>query len=212
MRILKRDPDFSLVLMDMQMPVMDGFQATEMIRTQLKLTDLPIIALTAYTMKGDQEKCLAVGCNDYLGKPLDMKKLADIIEGFIKKVDRKTYPAPSSQPTTSSPEVEDSVAEEEEFLREIQGDFVETFSKKARGFKEAMEVGDFKALRFLGHGLKGASGTVGFPELSDLGGRIELAAEEQNINFLEELAFELEEEFSRILAEFSGDVRDNKSS
>jgi PAS domain S-box-containing protein len=73
--------NFELVLMDVQMPKMDGFQATRMIRAREKETGLhlPIIAMTAHAMKGDREKCLAVGMDDYIAKPLNVKQLTETI-------------------------------------------------------------------------------------------------------------------------------------
>jgi len=75
---------FSLVLMDMQMPVMNGFDATRTIRTLSGYHDTPIIALTAFAMKGDREKCLDAGATDYIPKPIDSKE-------FIEKVKHYTH-------------------------------------------------------------------------------------------------------------------------
>jgi CheY-like chemotaxis protein len=73
--------NFELILMDIQMPKMDGFQATRLIRDKEKETGLhlPIIAMTAHAMKGDREKCLAVGMDDYIAKPLNVKQLSETI-------------------------------------------------------------------------------------------------------------------------------------
>ena len=79
--VQQENPD--LVLMDIQMPVMDGFTAIEKIRTDLGLTDLPIIALTALAMDGDEEKCLAIGANHYLSKPVKLKELVILMEGYL---------------------------------------------------------------------------------------------------------------------------------
>jgi CheY-like chemotaxis protein len=69
-----------LILMDVQMPVMDGLEATRQIRSNPKFTQIPIIALTALAMPGDRDRCLAAGMNDYLSKPIRMKQLTTIIE------------------------------------------------------------------------------------------------------------------------------------
>jgi CheY-like chemotaxis protein len=73
----------SLILMDIQMPVMDGFEATRRIREVPGLQTVPIIALTALAMKGDRERCLEAGMTDYVSKPLSLKSLAGIIKDHI---------------------------------------------------------------------------------------------------------------------------------
>ena len=80
---------FDLVLMDGQMPVMDGYEATILIRSGLVPgvnTRIPIVALTAHAMVGEDQKCLAAGMNDYLTKPLDRSKLIEVLAKYLKKV------------------------------------------------------------------------------------------------------------------------------
>ena len=77
---LLASPDgFDVVLMDLQMPVMDGLQATMHIRKQLKLTEIPIIAMTANVMVEDFERCIAAGMNDHLGKPFKIQTLVELL-------------------------------------------------------------------------------------------------------------------------------------
>ena len=76
---LAKKEHFDLILMDMQMPIMNGFEATEQIRALENYKDTTIIALTAFAMKGDKEKCLDAGATDYIPKPIDSKE-------FIEKV------------------------------------------------------------------------------------------------------------------------------
>ncbi|MBW1707955.1 MAG: response regulator, partial [Deltaproteobacteria bacterium] len=73
-----------LILMDMQMPVMSGFEATRIIREIDDLKEIPIIALTARAMKGDEEKVLAAGCSDYLSKPVMPKDLLRKVEEWLR--------------------------------------------------------------------------------------------------------------------------------
>ena len=72
-----------LILMDIQMPVMDGIEAIKQIRLNPDLVNIPIVALTALAMVGDREKCLASGASDYLAKPFKLKDLAKMIQTFL---------------------------------------------------------------------------------------------------------------------------------
>ncbi|HYX35837.1 MAG TPA: response regulator [Oligoflexus sp.] len=81
--ILSKVPSINLVLMDVMMPVMDGLEAMQKIRQNKALKQLPIIALTAKAMKGDQEKCLTAGANDYLAKPVDLERLVSLIRVWL---------------------------------------------------------------------------------------------------------------------------------
>lgn len=72
-----------LVLMDMSLPVIDGWQATEMLRADAATAAIPIIALTAHAMPGDEEKALAAGCNDYDTKPIELARLLDKINSCL---------------------------------------------------------------------------------------------------------------------------------
>ncbi|MDH7604795.1 MAG: response regulator [Melioribacter sp.] len=79
---MAKQEKFDLILMDMQMPIMNGFEATEKIRQMPEYKNVPIIALTAFAMKGDREKCLEVGATDYIPKPIDSKEFIDKIKYY----------------------------------------------------------------------------------------------------------------------------------
>ena len=81
--ILERNEQIDLVLMDIMMPVMDGYEAIEKIRANKKFANLPIIAVTAKAMKGDREKTIAVGANDYISKPVDVDKLISLMRVWL---------------------------------------------------------------------------------------------------------------------------------
>ena len=77
--VANASPPFDVVLMDLQMPVMDGFEATRIIRQEMGLHDLPIVAMTANALHSDREACLAAGMNEHVGKPFDLNKLVDVL-------------------------------------------------------------------------------------------------------------------------------------
>jgi len=83
LELLDKHPDIALVLMDIMMPEMDGYEAMRQIRTQERFRKLPIIALTAKAMKGDKAKCIEAGANDYLSKPVDSDKLISLMRVWL---------------------------------------------------------------------------------------------------------------------------------
>jgi CheY-like chemotaxis protein len=80
---IRENPDVDIVLMDIMMPDMDGYEAMAAIRLDPRFKDLPIIAMTAKALKGDQEKCLQAGANDYISKPLDIEKLLSLLRVWL---------------------------------------------------------------------------------------------------------------------------------
>ncbi len=83
--VLRKDTEIDLILMDVMMPVMDGYEAIKAIRTQMRLTKLPIIALTAKAMKDDREKCIEAGADDYMAKPVNIEKLLSLMRVWLYK-------------------------------------------------------------------------------------------------------------------------------
>jgi len=82
---LKANDQIDLVLMDIMMPEMDGYEAMQLIRKEKKYEKLPIIALTAKALKDDREKCLAAGANEYLSKPVEKDKLISLLRVWLYK-------------------------------------------------------------------------------------------------------------------------------
>ncbi len=80
--IREQQPD--LVLMDIQLPGMDGLSATKIIKEDPSLKDIPIVALTSYAMQGDEEKALEAGCSGYIAKPIDTRKFLETISQYLK--------------------------------------------------------------------------------------------------------------------------------
>jgi len=85
LEMLNMHPDIELVLMDIMMPEMDGYEAMKQIRSQVKFENLPVIALTAKAMKDDKQKCIDAGANDYITKPIDIERLLSLMRVWLSK-------------------------------------------------------------------------------------------------------------------------------
>ena len=81
-----------LILMDVQMPRMNGLEATQKLRSETEFKHTPIIALTALAMSSDRERCLAAGMDEYISKPINLKTLSKIVQGFLSSREESTPP------------------------------------------------------------------------------------------------------------------------
>ena len=147
---------FDVVLMDVQMPEMGGFEATAAIRKAEEATGahLPIIAMTAHAMKGDRERCLAAGMDEYLTKPLDSRGLCTLVEHIAaghQSVDMDPPPAEISDQVLAR------VGGDRQLLAEISRLFVDDAPRHLERIREALEQRDGESLRRAAHGLKGAA-------------------------------------------------------
>jgi PAS domain S-box-containing protein len=172
------DQSFDAILMDVQMPEMDGFEATAAIREREKSSGrhLTIIAMTAHAMKGDRERCLQAGMDGYVSKPLQPDALYAAVEGPTAAPG--AAPAPVAAPV--EPVVLDDAVLREQFgndpalLKEIAGIFVETCSTWQADLRSAAEALDAARLQRAAHTVKGAVSHFGDREAYDAAYRLEL--------------------------------------
>ena len=189
---------YDVVLMDCQMPEMDGFEATGIIRgwrlskgqeaTQEavfkdRVSHIPIIAMTANAMKGDRERFIEAGMNDYLPKPIDKAVLCSALDMAAVSVDtgkpkRADHPIDSEPLCFNHPEALNRLGHDEELLREISGQFLERGTALVDKLTSALESLSVRDLRTAAHTLKGTALTLGAEQLGAAARQIESAARE----------------------------------
>lgn len=215
--------DFDMVMMDIQMPVMNGHDATKKLRKEGYTK--PIVAVTAHAMKGDKEKCLASGCNDYLSKPINRKELVEIIgkylpqktEDLSEKVDSVTAevkeltqmcgatgdtPAESNG-TLPADNLIDwdsvmSICDDEDVIKQVVEMFLKDSPKCLNSLAEAIKSANPKHIKMYAHSMKGASIQIGAKKLSDIALKLEHAGRDKDMEHVPAMFNELQDEYSKL--------------
>jgi PAS domain S-box-containing protein len=182
---------YDLVLMDMQMPVMDGVTATREIRRLLRFAGLPIIAMTANAMEGDRQHCLDVGMNDHLAKPVEPEDLWRALSKWIKAPPAAGENPPGAGRAETACEIPQGIAglDTATGLRRVLGKKVfyrSMLRKFVAGQKHAMDemraafaAGDLATAERLAHTTKGLAGTIGAAQLQELAAAVERAVRDR---------------------------------
>ena len=187
---------FDAVLMDIQMPKMDGYEATANIRKIPELKSLPIIAMTAHAMKGDEEKCLKAGMDGYVSKPISQDRLFHTIWKLVERQKKAPYYKEQEAPearritvaeTEGLPErlpginIQDALSAlniDKAVFKHILIGFLKNNEESANKIRDAFDAKDWESLVQLAHSIKGSAGSIGADELYKAARELETAGRE----------------------------------
>lgn len=197
---------FDIILMDLQMPVMDGMTATRKIREWETMAHTPIIALTANAMTGDRELCEAAGMDGYLTKPIEVERLRSILSKFgLERQDAETAPCAPAQISSQNPSAPVDLSEfqritdgDQTFAQELIAAFLASGEQQLAEMTAAVARNDRAALAKAAHKLKGACANIHAQALMVVAERIETESAAADARILNQSNVQLRCEFDRV--------------
>lgn len=208
---------FDAVLMDIQMPEMDGIEATRNIREEFTLAELPIIAMTANVMRGDRERYISAGMNDYISKPIHYEALYDIL---IRCTHRAAQPINQGMEATVRPVETMLVFDPEQAIARVGrkddylgmlGKFIPSYGQAVQSIRGAIEAEDWRLADRCAHTLKGAAATIGASLLSGAAGKLEAAIAARQSGKYSRLTARVDTELSRVIVMVEAYLEDNQN-
>jgi signal transduction histidine kinase/HPt (histidine-containing phosphotransfer) domain-containing protein len=208
------DRKYGLVMMDIQMPVMDGYEATAMIRnpkSRIFNHSIPVIAMTAHALKGDQEKCLAAGMDDYISKPIDVHKLKELLEKWtqlIRNNPETPFPAGEMEeyPVFDFKSLFDRAMEDMQLMRDVLEEYLCDVPDSLAKFSKSVSARDSETVIMIAHTLKGSSSGIGAMRLAKFAEKIELAVKAGEWDIVPDLISKLKNQFELLKAEIKEKV------
>jgi len=210
---------YDLIFMDCQMPKMDGYGATRAIRErEADGEHVPIIAMTAHALKGDRERCLEAGMDDYLAKPVDPDKVMDTVLRWFQGDTAETLgegreplamgarvetPGPAGGAVRGEPVIDEAQAVRTtggnaRILRRVSGVFLSNVPAEVEQLRAALAEADADEARRLAHSIKGAAASIGGNSVRDAALQLELAAKEGALDKAQALIDDFQAEFARL--------------
>ncbi len=200
---------YDLVLMDVQMPEMNGFEATRIIRdpgSRVLRHDIPIVAMTAHALKGDRERCLEAGMDDYVSKPVTALGLGEILDRYLEGVATSGVIEPELKTPRDRPVDMEGIREiaegDIEFERELIESFLSDSEEQIRQLDHALFEQNAEEVRLRAHTLKGSSANVGAKRLKELAYRMEKLGFGKELAGAPDLFAELKDAFQEARAIF----------
>jgi signal transduction histidine kinase/HPt (histidine-containing phosphotransfer) domain-containing protein len=197
---------FDLIFMDIQMPRMNGYEATKMLRDKGITT--PIIALTANAMKGDEQNCISAGCDGYLSKPIDRSKLSGILDNYFTS---ENTLMPAGVEAVDPPMCTDNDCEavinwqqilsrgfDEQLMQEIVPTYLDDNNEQLQKLSMAVETSNIPDIKLYAHAIKGAAANIGAIRLSEIAQRLEYKTVEKDLSDAKELLQSLMLEFDML--------------
>jgi len=181
--------NYDLVLMDMQMPELDGLSATRRIRDSGY--DKPIIALTANATNEDIDSCHNAGCDGFLSKPVDWSKFYQALSSHLNEDEAEV---------TGMAAIESEIIKGEPALARLVVKFLDSLPERLQDLKQTVYANDWQNMSFQLHNLKGLGGNFGYPQVTKLAARMEFEIKKQDYSKVRASLQELESLFSRLLA------------
>ena len=211
--------EYDAVLMDVQMPEMDGFEASRRIRRDDRFDDLPIIAMTAHAMKGVREECLEAGMNDYVAKPIDNDELFATLAQWMKPRNPSNQNLePCDPPVANAADGDDrdiwhvtdlpgmdvracleGLGGNKKLFKKLLKQFDEHYSKAAIDIRQALNEGDVETPKRLSHTLKGVAGVFSAKKLYDASLALETGIKQNETHSLDHLLNDFETALHQVL-------------
>jgi signal transduction histidine kinase/DNA-binding response OmpR family regulator/HPt (histidine-containing phosphotransfer) domain-containing protein len=216
------ESDYDCILMDCQMPVMNGYEATQVIRKEERFASLPIIAMTASAMQVDREKCIDAGMNDHISKPIILEDLFSTLVKWVSPRKNSSEEIAASAISTISG-AEDALPELPEMdvpfaltmldqnvslYRKLLYKFYQNYSSTAAEIQEALEKGDAKQAELLVHSFRGLAGNIGAKKVAGIAESFELAISKGQTDLYDKLQEDFSKNLDKVMKSLSMLVTD----